>query len=357
MGKCIDKLSINYRMSIYEALKAIDEAQKGIVYVLDDEKKLVGTITDGDIRRALIKGKDLNEDVKDIMNKEPVRVLCSSSYVERKQVMIQKAIRELPIVDEENVLIDTVSLNELIIPRGKENLVIIMAGGLGTRLKELTKEIPKPMLNLGNKPIMEHIIENFKMYGFNRFLISVNYKYEIIENYFQDGYSHGCRIDYLKEEKRLGTAGAISLAKNYINDDFFVVNGDVYSTANFSKILDYHKNNENDITIISVKKTISIAYGVIESKCDNSVTEIKEKPSYDFVISGGMYCLSPRVLKYIPDDQYFEITELIDICIKNNMKVKHYLIDDYWMDIGRIEDYNQINSDIYNLACENEVTG
>lgn len=357
MSKDIENISINHTKSIYEALKAIDKAAKGIVYVVDENRRLVGTVTDGDIRRALINGKGLDENIRGIMNNEPIRALISSTYEEKKQLMIQKAIRELPIVDENNILIDTVSLSELILPMGKENLVIIMAGGLGTRLKELTKEIPKPMLNLGNKPIMEHIIENFKMYGFNKFVISVNYKYEIIENYFQDGYSHGCRIDYLKEEKRLGTAGAISLAKSYINSDFFVVNGDVYSTANFSKILDYHKNNDNDITIISVKKTMNIAYGVIESNCDNSVTEIKEKPSYDFVISGGMYCLSPRVLKYIPDDQYFEITELIDICIKNNMNVKHYLIDDYWMDIGRIEDYNQINSDIYNLACKNEVTG
>ncbi|MGL4731448.1 MAG: nucleotidyltransferase family protein [Clostridium sp.] len=357
MSRYIEKLSINYKESIYEALKSIDEAAKGIVYVVDNNGKLVGTITDGDIRRALIKGKTLDADVQSIMNNNPVSALSNSSYEERKQIMIQKAIRELPIVDENNILINTVSLSELILPRGKENLVIIMAGGLGTRLKELTKEIPKPMLNLGNKPIMEHIIENFKMYGFNKFLISVNYKYEIIENYFESGYSHGCRINYLKEDKRLGTAGAISLAKDYIKDDFFVVNGDVYSTANFSKIFDYHKKNDNDITVVSVKKTMNIAYGVIESNADDSIKEIKEKPSYDFIISGGMYCLSPKVLKYIPKDEYFEITELIDICIKNNMNVRHYLIEDYWMDIGRIEDYNQVNSDIYKLACKNEVKG
>lgn len=341
----IKNISINYKATIIQALKVIDKVAKGIVYIVDDDFKLIGSLTDGDIRRALINGMNLNSNVVESMNSNPVSLNNESSILEQKQLMIKKAIRELPIVNSQGVLINTVSLHDLLIPKGKENYVLVMAGGLGTRLKELTKEIPKPMLNLGEKPILQHIIENFKKYGYNKFLLSVNYKSEIIENYFSDGSNYECKIEYLKEKKRLGTGGAISLAKEYIDDDFFVVNGDIYSTVDFNKIMKFHKENKNDITIISIKKSINIAYGVIELE-GNNVKNIVEKPSYDYIISGGMYCLSPKVIEMIPQDKYYEITELFTEALNMGLKVQSYVIDDYWMDIGRIEDYYAVNREI-----------
>lgn len=351
--KNIKGICINYKESLIKALKIIDKCAKGIVYVVNDNYKLLGSLTDGDIRRALIKGVNLESKVEDSMNINPVKANENMDNLGQKQLMIKKAIRELPIVNDEGILIDAVSLTDLLIPKGKENYVLIMAGGLGTRLKELTKEIPKPMLNLGEKPILQHIIENFKGYGYNKFLLSVNYKSEIIENYFSDGSNYECKIEYLREKKRLGTGGAINLAKEYIKDDFFVINGDIYSTVNFNKVMDFHKENKNDITIISIKKNINIAYGVIELN-DNNVKQIVEKPTYEYIISGGMYCLSPKVLSFIPNDQYYEITELFEVAIRKGLKVQSYVIDDYWMDIGRIEDYKRINEDIKEICCTKE---
>ena len=349
----VKNITINVKETIINSLKVIDQAAKGIVYVIDNKSKLLGTLTDGDIRRGLIRGIALDDCVESIMNRTPIKIEESASKEKQKQLMIKKAIRELPIVDSKGHLVDTISLSELLLPKGKENFVVVMAGGLGTRLKELTKEIPKPMLNLGDRPIMQHIIEQFKVSGFNKFLVSVNYKSEIIENYFQDGSNYGCTIEYLKEKERLGTAGAITLASNRIKEDFFVINGDIYCTVNFNKIMDFHKKNQNDVTIVSVKKSINVPYGVL-STSGNDVEAIIEKPNYDFLISGGIYCLSTAVIELIPKGQYYEITELFEQCIKKGLKVKQYMVDDYWIDIGRMEDYNKINNDIYDLVCCSE---
>lgn len=347
----INKISINLNTSIIDTMKHIDMNGRGIVYVIDKDNKLIGTVTDGDIRRAIINGISLETTVDKIMNKNPIKAIINMDNDERKKLMIKKAIRELPLVNDKNELIDTISLNDFFIPKGKSNIVLIMAGGLGTRLKDLTKEVPKPMLNLADKPVLEHIIENFKLHGFNKFLLSVNYKQEIIESYFQDGLIHGCKINYIRESKRLGTAGAISLAKDYIEDDFFVSNGDVYSTVNFNDMMNFHKENENDITILGIRKKISIPYGVLEYDKEKNILNINEKPNIDYIISGGIYCLNPKVIKFIPENTYFEITELIDICIHNKMKVKYYNNNDYWIDIGKMEDYNKAQSDIYDLVC------
>lgn len=350
MNNCIENMIINKDENIINALKTINETSKGIVYVVDNKRKLVGTLTDGDIRRALINGIGLNEGVNKVMNSNPIKAVKDTNVMRLKELMIKGAIRELPLVDEENILVDSICLNELLIPKGKDNYVLVMAGGLGTRLKELTVEIPKPMLNLGDKPILHHIIERFKSYGFNKFLLSVNYKSEIIENYFQDGINYECKINYLKEKKRLGTGGAISLAKEYIKDDFFVVNGDIYSTVNLNEVMKIHKKNNNDITIVSVKKNVNIQYGVLEVE-NNKVTDIIEKPNYEFLISGGIYCLNPKVMELIPENEYFEITDLFTKAMERKMKVESFVIDDYWIDIGRIEDYDKINRDLNKLIC------
>ncbi|AEB75787.1 nucleotidyltransferase family protein [Clostridium botulinum] len=350
----IKNISINYKETLLKALDVIDKAAKGIVYVVDDNMKLLGSITDGDIRRALINKLSLQSGIIEVMNKNPIRVEENVDRIEQKKIMIKNAIRELPIVDKDNKLVDTISLNEVIVPKKKKNYVLIMAGGLGTRLKDLTKEIPKPMLNLGEKPILQHIIENFKTHAYNKFLLSVNYKSEVIENYFEDGSRYECTIDYLREKKRLGTGGAINLARGYIKDDFFVVNGDVYSTVNFDKVMKFHKDNYNDITIMSIKKTINIPYGVINLE-ENNVKNIHEKPSYEYVISGGMYCLSPSVIDMIPQNKYYEITELFQAALKKGLKVQSYIVDDYWMDIGRIEDYYAINNELFSKSNSNEI--
>lgn len=350
MEKNIEKILVYMECSVKQALEILDLGARGVVLVVDKNKKLLGTITDGDIRRAILKGISLDSSIGEIVHYNPVYANIHMSREEIKDLIIKKAVKDIPIVNDENQLVDIISIKDILIPEGKENPVIIMAGGLGTRLKELTQEMPKPMLKVGQDPMLQHIINNFKQYGYNKIFISVNYKAEIIENYFQDGYAHGVKIEYIKEHKRLGTAGGIGIAREYLNAPFFVINGDIFTNLNVENMMKFHIENHFDITVGIRKHSFQIPYGVIKVK-DNHINELKEKPIIDYFINAGVYCLSPNVLEYIPEDEYFEITDLINICIKNNKKVGSYEIKEYWMDIGRLEDYNKVNKDIYDLIC------
>jgi Nucleoside-diphosphate-sugar pyrophosphorylase involved in lipopolysaccharide biosynthesis/translation initiation factor 2B, gamma/epsilon subunits (eIF-2Bgamma/eIF-2Bepsilon) len=350
MEKNIEKILVYMDYSVKKALEILDLGARGVVLVVDKNKKLLGTITDGDIRRSILKGISLESSIQEIVHYNPV---CASIHMTREEIkdlLIKKAVKDIPIVNDENQLVDIISIKDILIPEGKENPVIIMAGGLGTRLKELTQEIPKPMLKVGQDPMLQHIINNFKQYGYNKIFISVNYKAEIIENYFQDGYAHGVKIEYIKEHKRLGTAGGIGLTKKYLNAPFFVINGDIFTNLNVENMMKFHMDNGFDITVGTRKHSFQIPYGVIETE-NNIINKIEEKPNMDYLINAGVYCLNPSLIENIPDDEYFEITDLINICIKNNKKVGSYEIKEYWMDIGRLEDYNKVNKDIYDLIC------
>ncbi|UZQ50522.1 nucleotidyltransferase family protein [Clostridium kluyveri] len=350
MKRNISKLFVHKNYSIRKTLELIDSGARGIALLVDEYERLVGTITDGDIRRAILKGMSLDDSVNSIVHYNPVSVNQSMTRGEIKDVFIKKAVKVIPVVDDSNRVVDLITISDILLPEGKENSVIIMAGGLGTRLKDLTKEVPKPMLKVGHDPILQHIIANFKQYGYNKIFISVNYKSEIIENYFQDGLAYGVKIEYIRENKRLGTAGGIKLASDYIDKPFFVINGDIFTNLNVEDMMKFHVENKFDITVGTRKHSFQIPYGVVETK-SNCIKEIKEKPTIDYLINAGVYCLNPNLISFIPDNKYFEITDLIDICIKNDMEVGSYEIMDYWMDIGRMEDYNKVNSDVYDLIA------
>jgi Nucleoside-diphosphate-sugar pyrophosphorylase involved in lipopolysaccharide biosynthesis/translation initiation factor 2B, gamma/epsilon subunits (eIF-2Bgamma/eIF-2Bepsilon) len=346
----IDKLLVYSNYSIMKTLEALEIGARGIVFVVDNNRKLVGTITDGDIRRSILNGVSLDETIEKVMHENPIKMNKGTSLEEAKEIIIKNAVKEIPIVDENNVVIDMITINDILLPKGKENFVVIMAGGLGTRLQNLTKELPKPMLKIGEDPILYHIINNFKQYGYNKILISVNYKAEIIENYFQDGYAYGVKIEYIKENKRMGTAGGIKLAQNYLNSPFFVINGDIFTNLNFENMMDFHINNKCHITIGTRNHSFEIPYGVLETE-NNIIKNIKEKPEINYLINAGVYCLNPELIELIPNGEYFEITDLINICIREGLKVGSYEISEYWMDIGRLEDYNKVNKE-FNHLCK-----
>lgn len=346
----VDKILVYMECSIREALEVLDAGGKGIILVVDKNKKLIGTITDGDIRRAILKGISINESIEKVIHYNPVYITRNTTKEEAKDIFIKKAIKDIPVVDDKNIVIDVISINDILLPEGKVNPVVIMAGGLGTRLKSLTKEIPKPMLKVGQEPMLQHIINNFKQYGYNKIILSVNYKAEIIENYFQDGIAYGVKINYVKEQKRLGTAGGIRLAKNFIEAPFFVINGDIFTNLNVESMMKFHLKNKFDMTIGTKIYSYKIPYGIVETE-GKKVKIVKEKPQIDYLINGGVYCLNPTLIDYIPYDKYFEITDLIDYCLKKGFKVGNYEIKEYWMDIGKLEDYNKINRYVEESAC------
>ena len=348
MPKDLQKLLINSEKSILEAMHLINvNNTRGILLVVNENNKLLGTITDGDIRRAILSGCELNNSISEFYNKNCTYISKNTKLSEVKANFLEKKLNLLPVVDKDKIVIDYYEIDDLIDfdKLEKENPVLIMAGGLGTRLSPLTDNLPKPMLKVGDKPILQTIIEQFRNYGFKNILISVNYKADMIENYFEDGRNFGVSIKYIKETKRLGTAGAIYLAKEYLKKPFFVINGDILTTVNFYNLLHYHTENDYKMTIGSRIYETQIPYGVlnIEESC---VTELEEKPIISHLVSGGVYVLNPEVIELIPEDNYFDITQLINMLIDNKKKIGSFPITEYWMDIGKVDDYYKANSDI-----------
>ena len=351
MGKReLNNIIFNENTTIIDAMRLIDQNAKGILILVNNENKILGSITDGDIRRLILEGKSVTLPIIDLYNKECIYVNEDTNVNVIKRYFIENKIKFIPVVDRNQKIVDYYEIDDFINynTMEKDNPVLIMAGGLGTRLKPLTDEIPKPMLKVGNKPILQTIIEQFKEFGFTNILISVNYRADIIENYFRDGKDFGVSIKYIKETKRLGTAGAIKLAEKYLNRAFFVINGDILTNVNFYNLLQHHQSSKALMTIGSRIYETQVPYGVLNVD-ESCVTSLHEKPVYSYVVSGGIYVLNPEIIKHIPNNEYFDITELINKLVDKNEKVSSFPISDYWMDIGKIEDYYKANDDVHKL--------
>lgn len=342
--KHLKELLIYESTSIKEALAVIDKGTMRIAIVVDENNQLLGTLNDGDIRRAILAGFDLNTEVKAIYNINPT---TASNKVSKEEV-INKAIRnkvyQIPIVDENNKVVGVEDLATLMTKENKRNKVVIMAGGLGTRLHPLTLDTPKPLLTVGTKPILQTIIENFEIYGFKNIIISVNYKSEMIKEYFKDGSEFGVNIEYIEETKRLGTAGALSLLKQNPDLPFFVMNGDLLTNVNFEHLLDFHSQGDSLATMCVREYQYQIPYGVIETNNDK-ITSIIEKPTNKFFVNAGIYLLSPEILEHIPNNEFFDMPTLFDKLIKQKKNVLSFPIHEYWLDIGQHNDFIQANNE------------
>ncbi|QOP42605.1 CBS domain-containing protein [Sulfurimonas sediminis] len=331
---------ISKHASIKDALSAIDKGAIRIAIVLDDDEKVVGTLTDGDIRRGLLNGLTLDSSIENLYFKEPTLANINDS----KELIIQKAIRkqiyQIPIVDDDGRLAKIEDLAKLLKTNAKKNRVVLMAGGLGTRLRPLTQDVPKPLLKVGNKPILETIIENFAKYGFVNITISVNYKADMIKEYFGDGSTLGVNIDYIQEDKRLGTAGALSLIKDRPQEPFFVMNADLLTNVNFEHLLDFH-SFENSVGTMCVREyDYQVPYGVIQTD-GSKIVSIEEKPVHKFFVNAGIYVLSPQVFEYIPKNEFYDMPTLFEDIINDDLKTISFPIHEYWLDIGRMSDFEQ----------------
>mgnify|MGYP003387159610 CR=1 FL=1 len=322
-----------------EAIKILDKNGNGFLAITDNDNKLLGILTDGDIRRAILDNKT---ELLDIINKNP---LTMKDNVAKKLVILKlKELhkKHMPIVDNNGILIDVIILDDSEFNL-KPNWVVIMAGGLGTRLGDLTKDTPKPMLKVGAKSMIEHIIDMFVSHGFTKFMFSVNFKAEVIKKYFKDGSAFGIEVKYLEEKHRLGTGGALSLIDIELNEPFFVTNGDVLSSLDYEKLLNFHNQENSNATMCIRKDSYQIPYGVIETDINNNIVGIVEKPVKEFFINTGIYVLSPEILKYVPKDEFFDLPTLFDILKIDYKTTKSFEITDYWIDMGKPSDYKIIN--------------
>lgn len=339
------KLCISPELSIREAIKVLDETAKKIILVVKNES-LIGVITDGDIRRWILKSGDLDFSVEVVMNADPIYVL-EKDINQVKQMMQERRIEAIPVVDQERRVHRVIFWNEVFENKlnyfDKLNIpVVIMAGGKGTRLYPYTKILPKPLIPIGDTPIVERIINRFTEYGCNDFYLTVNYKKEMIKAYFED-LKTAYDIDYVDEDKPLGTGGSLHLLKDKLKETFFVSNCDILIDANYSHILKYHKKNKNLITVITSLKNYTIPYGVIRLNENETIKETQEKPEYNFLVNTGMYVLEPEVLKYIPENEFYHITHLIDYCLENGIKVGTYPVTEQaWLDMGEFHEMERM---------------
>ncbi|WP_419782405.1 nucleotidyltransferase family protein [Malaciobacter marinus] len=333
-----NKLVLDSKTKFNDAIKLLDLNGNGVLPVVDEKEKLLGLITDGDIRKAILNN---HLDLEHIININPHKLNIHTSKNQIVNYLKKIHRRHIPLVDDENKFIKVFTLDEVDFNL-KENWVVIMAGGLGTRLGELTKDTPKPMLKIGAKPMVEHIIDMFISHGFTKFMLSVNYKAEIIKEYFGDGSKFGIEVKYLEEKKRLGTGGALSLIDIELDEPFFVTNGDVLSSLDYEKLLNFHKEQNTTATMCIRKDSYQIPYGVIEVDEKNNIKAMKEKPIKEFFINTGIYVLNPEVLFYVPKNEFFDLPSLFDVLKNESKSIKSFEITDYWIDMGRPSDYEKI---------------
>ena len=340
--KNIEDITVKDSISILEVMKIIDESSKQIAIVIDENNKLLGTISDGDIRRALLKNIPLTESVKEIYFKTPTVASINDSREEIINICKVKKIHQIPIVDSKGNLVGLEILDELISKEKKLNKVVLMVGGLGTRLQPLTENIPKPMLEVGNKPILQTIVEKFAEYGYLNIVMCINYKSHVIKDYFGDGAEFGVNIEYVSEKDRMGTAGALSLLKDKPQEPFFVMNGDLLTNANFEHLHNFHISNNSIGTMCVRDYDFQVPFGVVSIK-DTKILSIDEKPKHKFFVNAGIYMFDPEILEYIPKNEFYDMPTLFKKLIDKNKKVISFPLREYWLDVGRIEEYEKAN--------------
>ncbi|PHS14922.1 MAG: alcohol dehydrogenase [Kangiella sp.] len=335
--------------SILEVLKVIDREALQLAIVIDNQQKLLGTVTDGDIRRALIDDKALSAEISEVMFTSPITLPVNTSKSEVLSVMENKGILAIPLMKDKHV-VGLATLKDLIQHAQYENPIFIMAGGFGTRLKPLTDHCPKPMLKVGDKPILETLLLRFRRAGFQNFYISTHYLPEVITNYFGDGSSLGINITYINEDKPLGTGGALGLLPSELIElPTILINGDILTTLDFSKLLEFHSNNKACATMCVREYEYKIPYGVIESE-GISIKKMVEKPTHRYSVNAGIYVLEPSLIHSVEKNVYIDMPSLLEEKLGENENVNHYTFHDYWLDIGQTDDYHRAQLDIGNLS-------
>ncbi|MGY8625991.1 alcohol dehydrogenase [Chromobacterium violaceum] len=335
-------------VSLREALEIIDSAGTQLAVVVDEHRRLLGTVSDGDARRALLSGLGMDDRVGKVMHARATTVSASSTPQEILETMRRTGLHQLPIVDAENVVVGLALIGDYLSAERRDNWVVIMAGGLGSRLQELTRDVPKPMLKVGSRPLLETIIRSYAEQGFHRFYLAVNYKAEQIETYFGDGSALGVDIRYLREEQRMGTAGALSLLQETPSCPFIVTNADLLTKENFGLLVDQHAEAGGHATMAVRHYEMQVPFGVVHVH-GGHIHSIEEKPVQRFVVSAGIYVLSPEVLDLVPTDSFFDMPALFDLVLKNGMKARAHQIDGYWLDIGRLPDFERANSEFHSI--------
>lgn len=331
-------------MTIFKAIELIDASAMQIVLVVNESGKLQGTVTDGDVRRAILRGIPLDRPVSEIMFQKPTVAGIHESRASIIATMKAKRLRQIPLVDQNGCVVGLDVWSELLDTSERNNIVVLMAGGLGSRLGELTKNCPKPLLHVGNKPVLETILENCMEYGFSRFYISVNYKANMVKDYFGDGSNWGIDIKYLEENERLGTGGALSLLPEVPTLPLLIMNADVLTKINFKHLMEFHEESGSVATMCVRTYEFQVPFGVVELD-SHRLKKITEKPIHHFFVNAGIYVLNPEAVTFVPNNNHFDMPALFDKLLQNQIETAAFPVREYWLDIGRKDDLERAKND------------
>ncbi|OZB56387.1 MAG: alcohol dehydrogenase [Halothiobacillus sp. 14-56-357] len=326
-------------------MEVIDQGAKQIALVVDDDGRLIGTVTDGDIRRGILRHLPLEAPVSEVMNAKPRSLAVGYSRAEALQLLGSAQVLQVPIVDRDGKLVGLETMSDLMKRPRLENPVFLMAGGFGTRLRPLTDSCPKPMLKVGGKPMLEHILQDLIDYGFYRFYISVHYLREQVIEHFKDGSRFGVSIQYIHEDTPLGTAGCLGLLpRDAVQRPIIVVNGDIMTRVNYEALLQDHDRHTPAATVCTRQYDFQVPYGVIEHE-DQRITNITEKPTQHFFVSAGIYVLAPQVVHSMAADTRVDMPDLLKSEITAGRSVRMFPVHEYWLDIGRMNDFELAQND------------
>jgi dTDP-glucose pyrophosphorylase len=336
-----------------EVMHRINETAQGIALVVDTQERLLDTITDGDLRRAVLAGVDLQKPVTHLRSQQhqPFTMPVGTPRAELARLMRERRVRHVPLVDKDLRIVDMVQLGDLISDEstGLGVSAVVMAGGYGARLRPLTNEIPKPMLPLRDKPLLEHTIDSLRRYGIQQVYMATHYKPEAFSNYFGDGRAFGVQIEYIHEGEPLGTAGVLAtLPKG--DDPLLVINGDIVTDVSYEAMLQFHRDSGAEMTVGIRQYEFSVPYGVTEME-GISILRVKEKPTHRFFVNAGIYLLERSAAQHVPPGCSFDMPQLIESLVSLNKKVIGFPISEYWLDIGRMSDYEQARSDAEAGRC------
>ncbi len=344
----LSKYIVNYNSTLKDAINKLDEGGEKILFVTNDNNELFGALTDGDMRRFILSDGDFKTSVEKVCNKNPIKIFEPYDIEKIKRLILEKKLSAVPVVNEKNILVDILFWEEIFDSsehtkpkKTLSNDVIIMAGGKGTRLDPFTKILPKPLIPIGDKAIIEIIIEKFVEYGINNFYLTLNHKSKIIKSYFEE-LAPAFNVEFVLEEKPYGTAGSIILLKNRFTEPVIITNCDIIIDCDYADFVSYHKKNNFDLTLAASLKNYKIPYGICEIENGGSLIKINEKPEYNYLVNTGMYVLNPDMINLIPQDTHFDMTDFMETIKNNGGKVGVYPIsENSWIDTGEWAEYKK----------------
>lgn len=344
----VENHTIGESHSVRDALIKLDRlASDAILFVVDDQNKLLGSLTDGDLRRGFIKGLGFENQLLDFIQSSPKFILEKEYNLDALELLKANNFKVVPIINEQGIIVDVLNF------RTRSTLIpadaVLMAGGEGKRLRPLTEETPKPLLKVGEKPIVEYNIDRLQKVGVKNINLSINYLGDQLVDYFGDGADRGLNIKYVREDKPLGTIGSILLVEDFGHDDIIVMNSDLLTNIDYADFFKTFKDTESDMAVAATSYHVDVPYAVLEVDDHNSVKSLKEKPRYTYYSNAGIYIMKRDLLKMIPSGQFFDITDLMDRVIEMNLKLITYPINGYWLDIGKHEDFKKAQEDIKHI--------